>query len=242
MFDARFDFTSEGWETAETQAYAEGPFTDAFAFRAFTFTFAILMAGFGYGWRVLATFLIGAAFMKLGFFTPEARRWHRRLFIFGLAIGVPCELANAWLTYLAAGENIGLALFGATLHEPGSLLMCVGLVGAAGLIVNSGVIPRLVQSISAVGRLALSNYLMQTVVTTGLMYSWGLGYFGAIPRPWQIVLVLGIYALQIPLSVLWLRFFTIGPMEWIWRSLTYNSRQPMRRRPREIGPHEQQTL
>ena len=230
MFDARFDFTSDGWETAETRAYAEGPFTEALAFRAFTYTLAILMAVVGYGWRVLATFLIGAAFMKLGFFNPAARRWHRRLFIFGLAIGVPCELANAWLTYLAAGENIGLALFGAALHEPGSLLMCVGFVGATGMIVNSGAIPRLVRAISAVGRLALTNYLLQTVVATGLMYSWGLGYFGDIPRPWQIVLVLGIYAIQIPLSVVWLRFFTIGPMEWIWRSLTYNSRQPMRRR------------
>jgi len=80
-----------------------------------------------------------------------------------------------------------------------------------------------------VGRLALSNYLSQTLVTTFLMYWWGLGYFGDVPRPWQIALVLVIYAVQIPLSVLWLRFYTIGPMEWIWRSLTYYSRQPMRR-------------
>ncbi len=123
-----------------------------------------------------------------------------------------------------------MAFLGATLHEPGSLLMCLGFVGGAGMIVSSGIMPRIVRAISAVGRLALSNYLMQTVVATFLMYSWGLGYFGDVPRPWQIALVLAIYALQIPLSILWLRFFTIGPMEWIWRSLTYNKRQPMRRR------------
>ncbi len=216
--------------TAETTAYKEGPYTDALAFRAFTYTLAVVMAVVGYGWRVLATFLIGAALMKLGFFAASAGRWHRRLFFIGMGLGVPAELANAWLTYVAAGERLGLAFFGAALHEPGSLLMCLGFVGGAGMIVSSGVMPRLVRAISAVGRLALSNYLLQTVVATFLMYSWGLGYFGDVPRPWQVALVLVIYAVQIPLSVLWLRFFTIGPMEWFWRSLTYMKRQPMRRR------------
>ena len=108
--------------------------------------------------------------------------------------------------------------------------MCLGLVGAAGLIVTAGVMRRAVSAVSAVGRLALSNYLLQTVVTTFLMYWWGLGWFGDLTRPWQFALVLAIYGLQIPLSVLWLRVFTIGPMEWIWRSLTYLKPQPMRRR------------
>ena len=230
MFDSGFDITSERWVTAETTAYKEGPYTDALGFRAFTYTLAIGMAVVGYGWRVLATFLIGAALMKLGFFGASAGRWHRRLFFIGMGLGVPAELANAWLTYLAAGERLGLEFFGAALHEPGSLLMCLGFVGSAGMIVSSGIMGRLVRAISAVGRLALSNYLLQTVVTTFLMYSWGLGYFGDVPRPWQVALVPVIYAVQIPLSVLWLRFFTIGPMEWIWRSLTYRKRQPMRRR------------
>ena len=107
--------------------------------------------------------------------------------------------------------------------------MCLGLVGAAGLIVTAGVMRWAVNAVSAVGRLALSNYLLQTVVTTSLMYWWGLGWFGDLARPSQIALVLAIYGLQIPLSVLWLRVFTIGPMEWIWRSLTYLRPQPMRR-------------
>ncbi len=230
MFDSKFDATSERWVIAETTAYKEGPLTEAFAFRALTYTLLVVVSFFTYGWRVLATFLIGAALMKLGIFASSAGRWHRRLFFIGMGLGVPAELANAWLTYVAAGDNTGLLLFGAALHEPGSLLMCLGFVGGAGMVVSSGIMPRLVRAISAVGRLALSNYLLQTVVATFLMYSWGLGYFGDVPRPWQIALVLAIYALQIPLSVLWLRYFTIGPMEWIWRSLTYMKRQPMRRR------------
>lgn len=231
MFDAGFDVTSERWVTAETAAYKEGPFTDATAFRALTYLLAVVVSSLGYGWRVLATFLIGAALMKLRIFDASAGTWHRRLFFVGLGLGVPAELANVWLTYLGAtGGGTALALLGATLHEPGSLLMCLGFVGAAGMIVSAGAVPRLVRAISAVGRLALSNYLLQTVVATFLMYHWGLGYFGDVPRAWQPVLVLAIYLLQIPLSILWLRYFTIGPMEWIWRSLTYNKRQPMRRK------------
>ena len=108
----------------------------------------------------------------------------------------------------------------------------LGWIGLVMLVCRRQSLRRWTRPLAAVGRTALSNYLLQTVVATFLMYSWGLGYFGDVPRPWQIALVLAIYALQIPLSILWLRFFTIGPMEWIWRSLTYRKRQPMRRRTR----------
>ncbi len=230
MQDSGFNVVSEGWVTAETAAYKDGPYSSALAFRSFSYAILVVFAVFTYGWRVLATFLIGAALMKLGVFSASAGRWHRRLFFFGMGFGIPAELANTVLVYLGAGERVDLAMLGATLHEPGSLAVCLGMVGAAGMMVSSGAVPKFVRAISAVGRLALSNYLLQTVVATFLMYSWGLGYFGDVPRPWQIALVFMIYALQIPLSLLWLRYFTIGPMEWIWRSLTYNKRQPMRRR------------
>ena len=230
MRDSGFNVLSEGWVTAETAAYKEGPYSSALAFRSLTYVILVLFSAVSYGWRVLATFLIGAALMKLGFFAVSAGRWHRRLFFIGMGFGIPAELAHTVLIYAGAGKRVDLAMLGATLHEPGSLAVCLGLVGAAGMIISSGTLPKLVRAISAVGRLALSNYLLQTVMATFLMYSWGLGYFGEVPRPWQVALVLVIYALQIPLSVLWLRFFTIGPMEWIWRSLTYNKRQPMRRR------------
>ncbi len=230
MFDSKFRLTSDRWRDAETKAYKEGPLIDASAFRAFTYLLAIFAGLVGYDWRVLAMFLIGAAFMKLGVFQPGRSRWHARLFVLGFAVGLPLELANTWLMFHGmGGDRLDMAMIAASLHEAGSASMCLGLVGAAGLIVTAGVVRRAVSALSAVGRLALSNYLLQTVVTTFLMYWWGLGWFGDLTRPWQITLVLAIYGLQIPLSVLWLRAFTIGPMEWLWRSLTYLKLQPMRR-------------
>ena len=230
MVDSRLKLTSDRWRDAETKAYKEGPLMDASAFRAFTYLVVIVVGIFGYDWRVLAMFLIGAAFMKLGVFGSGRSRWHARLFVLGFAVGLPLELANTWLMFHGmGGDRLDLAMIGAACHEAGSVSLCLGLVGAAGLIVTTGVLRRTVSAVSAVGRLALSNYLLQTVVTTFLMYWWGLGWFGDLTRPSQIALVLAIYGLQIPLSVLWLRVFTIGPMEWIWRSLTYLKPQPMRR-------------
>ena len=96
-------------------------------------------------------------------------------------------------------------------------------------MVHSGALRAAVDVIAAVGRLALSNYLLQTVVSTGLMYWWGLGWFGEVSRPQLIGLVLAIYAAQVMVSTLWLRVFRIGPAEWLWRSLTYRKPQPLMR-------------
>jgi len=72
-----------------------------------------------------------------------------------------------------------------------------------------------------IGRMALTNYLMQSVIFTRIMYSYGLGKFGSY-QPWQLViLAVVIFVIQIILSKIWLQYFSFGPLEWIWRKLTY---------------------
>jgi uncharacterized protein len=80
------------------------------------------------------------------------------------------------------------------------------------------------------GRMALSNYLLQSLVCTTLFYGYGLGYFERLPRAWQIPFACALFALQVALSQLWLRHFRFGPAEWLWRSASYLHWQPMRRR------------
>ena len=81
---------------------------------------------------------------------------------------------------------------------------------------------------AAVGRTALTNYLMQTVICTALFYSYGLGLFGKIGPLAGLIPTVVIYAVQTGISMAWLRAFRFGPMEWVWRSLTYARLQPMR--------------
>jgi len=82
--------------------------------------------------------------------------------------------------------------------------------------------------LGAVGRLALSNYLLQSLVCTTIFYSYGLGLFGKVGPALGLALTVLIFALQIPLSVWWMKRFRFGPAEWLWRTLTYGRLQPMR--------------
>jgi uncharacterized protein len=83
--------------------------------------------------------------------------------------------------------------------------------------------------LAAVGRTALSNYLFQSLICTTIFYSYGLGLFGRVGPAWGLALTIAIYSIQVLVSVCWLRHFRFGPMEWVWRSLTYGRLQPVRR-------------
>lgn len=92
--------------------------------------------------------------------------------------------------------------------------------------------------IAAVGQMALTNYILQSLISTLLFYSYGLG-LSSKASPLQVVgLTVLIYALQIPFSNLWMRHFHYGPLEWLWRSLTYRRLQPFRRSREETSHKE----
>ncbi len=77
--------------------------------------------------------------------------------------------------------------------------------------------------------MALTNYLLQSLVCTTVFYGEGLGWYGSVNRAPALGLAIAVYAAQLPLSVWRLRRFTFGPAEWFWRTLTYGKLQPMRR-------------
>ena len=97
------------------------------------------------------------------------------------------------------------------------------------LIVKLGVLRGAAQRLATVGQMALTNYVMQTVICTTIFYGHGFGLFGKLDRVWQLPIVVGVWILQLIWSPLWLRRYRFGPLEWLWRSLTYWKRQPMGR-------------
>jgi uncharacterized protein len=96
------------------------------------------------------------------------------------------------------------------------------------LVVKTRVLRWLQHALAAVGRTALSNYLGQSLVCTMIFYGHGFGLFGKVERWQQALIVVGVWAVQIVLSLVWLRYLRYGPAEWAWRSLTYWRLQPMR--------------
>lgn len=79
------------------------------------------------------------------------------------------------------------------------------------------------------GRTALSNYFIQTLLGTFILYNWGLGFIGEFSNTQTLLIALGIIGVQVALSDWWLKHYRFGPLEWLWRSGTYLQWQPMRR-------------
>jgi uncharacterized protein len=111
----------------------------------------------------------------------------------------------------------------------GAPLLALGYVSALCLLYLRPAWSARLRILAPVGQMALSNYLLQSIVCTLIFYSYGLGLFGRVGEALGIVLTVAIYLAQIPLSHWWMKRFKYGPAEWLWRSLTYGKAQPMRR-------------
>jgi uncharacterized protein len=179
---------------------------------------------------VLAAFLLGlyAGRRRILHDIPAHLSVLRRVQRWGLIIGV-------------AG-NAAFAVGGAFDPSPTSLMqnvgrLCLVVAAPAMMLFYASTIILLTQRetwrrrlapLAAVGRTALSNYLLQSLICTTIFYSYGLALFGKVSPSLGLLLTVTIFLIQIPLSVWWLGRFQFGPVEWLWRSLTYWQRQPMR--------------
>ncbi|MCA0983849.1 DUF418 domain-containing protein [Halobacillus yeomjeoni] len=85
-----------------------------------------------------------------------------------------------------------------------------------------------------IGRMSLSNYIFQSIISFFVFYSVGLGLYGKVTPLWSVIFVIVVFSIQILASKLWLHHFKYGPLEWLWRSLTYNKKQPFRRKTKDV--------
>ena len=179
-------------------------------------------------WRIGGLMLIGMALFKWGVLT--AARSTR--FYFGLAaVGLPLgwTLASYGLVHnFARNWSLDCQFIGSQYNHWGSILVGLGYLSLVMLVTRSNLAGRFPQAVSAVGRTALSNYLLQTVLCTTLFYGHGFGLFGSVERTVQLAIVLAVWMVQLIASSWWVERFRYGPMEWVWRSLTYGQLQRIR--------------
>lgn len=215
----------------EERIYQSGTWGEMVLHRSATYALMLLFANLmTFGGRCLALFFLGIAMIRVGLFDDPQRHRpaFRRLLIFGLALGVPLQAAGLVLQTLYSGTIIGdMAWFDLTyLGSMGLSLAYLG--GIALLCLRQDWVARL-RPLAAVGRTALTNYLGHSVICGLVFYGYGLGLFGQVGHAFAFALVLAIFAAQLVISPLWLRWFRFGPVEWLWRSATYWRLQPMRR-------------
>jgi uncharacterized protein len=181
-------------------------------------------------WRVGGSMLIGMGLMKLGVFSAaRSDRFYGLCMALGFGLGVPLV---AWGAFRLIGHDFDpVATMGGGMlpNYVGSFLCAMGYVGLVMTAVRRGRLVGLQQRLAAVGQMALTNYLTQTLICTTLFYGYGLDLFEALGR-WQLLVVcVAIWIVQLAWSPWWLARYRFGPFEWAWRSLTYGHLQPLKR-------------
>jgi uncharacterized protein len=190
-------------------------------------------------WRVTGLMLVGMALFKLGFFSarrPAREYW--TMIAIAATIGIPIILYGTRLDF-AHGWDFRYSFFsGAQFNYWASILVSLGWVGAMMLASRVAVLLVLTRRLAAVGRMAFTNYIMHTAICTTIFYGRGFGLFGKVERIAQFAIVLAIWALQLVISPIWLKYFLFGPLEWLWRSLTYWQWEPLRRSAAQMATGE----
>jgi uncharacterized protein len=183
-------------------------------------------------------FLLGLWVWRLGVLQDPER--HRSLLrkglIVGAAVGIPANLAYAWVSRLVSSEahsgpptGMMIAGFALLIFGRPALSMSYG-CGLGLLFLRAGWRRRLMP-FGAIGRTALSNYLLQTIVCTTIFYGYGGGLFAKVDLAWLLLPTVVVYGLEVPLSNWWLAHYRFGPAEWAWRWMTYRQKPGMKRVP-----------
>jgi uncharacterized protein len=245
--DALFKFLSDaplpgwppGWDTAMLAAMAGDSYAEVFRLNAQYEIYRHLhdiLPQFAF----LGIFLLGFWTARKGYLHDVAahRRPLRKVCVWGLAVGLlmtVAAMAGFALSGLGGGDAPSalpwwMPFSGLAWSTAFLALACAYAAGFA-LLFQRPSWRRILQAFSPVGRMALTNYLLQTVIALWLFYGYipGPGWSGQVGPVGLVPILIGVFGAQIVFSAWWLRRYRFGPMEWLWRSLTYGRPQPMRR-------------
>ena len=179
-------------------------------------------------WQMSGLMLIGMALFRLGVLSAaRSRVFYRALGAFGFGGGVLLISLGLWRSSATKWDPLDYVLLSQELMIWGNLLVALGWVAFVMILCQRG---WQLGPVAAVGRMALTNYLLQTVICTTIFYGHGLGLFGQVDRAGQFAIVLAVWAFQLLASSAWLGYFALGPVEWAVRWLVYG------RRPRLLRP------
>ncbi|MEO8160550.1 MAG: DUF418 domain-containing protein [Arenimonas sp.] len=215
----------------QVTVFTTGSYGDSLAWRAKSFreelpgTAAVAVFA-------LAMFLIGFWFVRSG--VVRAWREHlplfRRLLGWSLPVGLAITLASVGLraSFVRGLPPSNLSALAGTLFELGSLPLCIGYASGIFCLLGTRLGAMLLSPLRHAGRMALTNYLGASVIGTLYFSGYGLGHFGQVSRAGQVLFVAVVFAAQLAFSAAWLAKFRYGPMEWLWRAITYWRLPPMR--------------
>jgi uncharacterized protein len=181
-----------------------------------------------YLFRIVGLMMIGMALFKLDFF---GKRFSNK----GLVISAIITLALGLVLVITgnqanfdSGWGLDSMLSGIQPNYWGSLLMAYSYMSLLVVFCRSSALMKLKSLLANVGKMALTNYLSHTLICGFIFYGWGLGFYGSFDRSEMLLVVVGVWIFQLFFSSFWMARFQFGPFEWLWRSMTYGKRQPLK--------------
>lgn len=206
----------------EVRILTQGSYWDAVMRRAGDFP-EKAAGDFGFSVLLVGMFLLGIGFVRSGVMdnTREHLPLFRKLALWGLPIGIAIGLAGSLIamSHTPGDRTDGWGIARA-LTMLGNLPACLGYVGLVVVMLHSKTVFARVHVLAPLGRMALTNYLMQSLICALYFYGHALGHYG-MPRGQQLLFVAVVYAAQVAFSHWWLSKFRYGPLEWFWRGYTY---------------------
>ena len=176
--------------------------------------------------RAVGMMLIGVALFRLGVLSGEKPpQFYRRMALYGLGVGLP--LAALGVVIAAVYDfDPKIALLTGIPNTVGTIPAALGIIALV-ILWNMRRQRRIHHALQATGRMALTNYLTQTII--GVIVLRSLLGDADLTRTAILGFVLAVWALQLLWSPVWLKYFRFGPFEWLWRVATYRRMQPLRR-------------
>jgi uncharacterized protein len=173
-------------------------------------------------WQMTGLMLIGMALFKMGVLSAaRSPRFYQVWGVVGFAVGILLNSLGLWRSVATKWDPVDFILISQQLHYWGNFLVATGWISLVMLVCQRGWSLR---PLAAVGRMALTNYLLQSLICTTMFYGHGLGLFGSVDRAGQLAIVVGVWTFQMLASSAWLRYFALGPVEWGVRWVVFGRR------------------
>ncbi len=182
-------------------------------------------------WDILSMMLLGIAFFKLDILSAKkSYRYYGLMVAAGYIIGISINLYE--LQTILKDHFSFLAFSKADItYYLGRLAMSIGHVGTIMILVKLPVLMWLKRRLAAVGQMALTNYIMHSIICMIVFTGVGFGMFGKLQRYELLYVVFSIWIFQLIVSPIWLKYFEFGPLEWLWRRLSYLQKPEFKKRP-----------
>ena len=180
-------------------------------------------------WDILSMMLIGIALFKWNILSAEKSfKFYGLMAVLGYLIGLSI---NYYETQSIMDGNFSLLSFSKAniTYDLGRVPVAIGHVGAIMLFCKLPILRWLKSSLAAVGKMALTNYVMHSVIAMFIFTGVGFGLFGTFQRFELLYIVFAIWIFQLIASPIWLKYYQYGPLEWIWRNLSYLKKHPFKK-------------